>query len=459
MKQKVGLVSLGCPKNLVDSEIILGTLKDAGYELTSEHKIADVIIVNTCAFIGDAKEEAIISILEAAQYKNDGNLKLLVVTGCLAERYKTDIYKEIPEVDVVVGTGSIGEIPEIIGKRLAEKTSDKMVYANLPNTVDYLELTRLVTDEKPYGYLKIAEGCSNRCTYCIIPSLRGDFRSRTIENILKEAKILAQRGKKEIILIAQDVTRYGTDIYKEKKLVELVRKISKIEEIERIRLLYCYPELIDDDLIMEMKNNPKLCKYLDIPIQHISDNVLKAMGRRGSKSYIYDLLAKIRAEIPGVVLRTALITGFPGETEDDFAELYEFVRNGNFEHLGVFAYSKEEGTPAYKMKGHLSKKLKNERWDKLMALQMENVKKYNSSRLGHTYDTMVDGVAEDGIFYVGRTYAEAPEIDPVIYFTSTEPLENGMIVPVKMLCPDGYDLVGEVQAENRNGELKDEPSE
>ncbi|NLB79113.1 MAG: 30S ribosomal protein S12 methylthiotransferase RimO [Clostridiaceae bacterium] len=445
MNQKVGLVSLGCPKNLVDSEIMLGTLKEAGYELIGEHENADVIIVNTCAFIGDAKEEAIMSILEAARYKKEGNLKLLVVTGCLAERYKTDIYSEIPEVDVVVGTGSIDEIPGIIEKTLLEETNEKKVYANTPNTVDYLELTRLVTDEKPYGYLKIAEGCSNRCTYCIIPSLRGDYRSRTIENILKEAKLLAQKGKKEIILIAQDVTRYGTDIYNDKKLVELIRQISNIEEVERIRLLYCYPELIDENLILEMKNNPKLCKYLDIPIQHISDNILKSMGRRGNKSYIYNLLEEIREQIPGVVIRTSLITGFPGETEEDFTELYDFVKESNFEHLGVFAYSKEEGTPAYKMKGHLPQKLKNERRDKLMVLQMENVEKYNSSRLGRIYDTIVDGVADDGIFYVGRTYAEAPDIDSVIYFTSTEPMENGMIVPVKILCPDGYDLVGEVQ--------------
>jgi len=445
LKQKIGLVSLGCPKNLVDSEIMLGILRDAGYELTEKHETADVIIVNTCAFIGDAKEEAVMTVLEAARYKEEGNLKLLVVTGCLAERYKADIYKEIPEVDVVVGTGSIDQIPSIIGKRLAEGSTEKTVYANTPNTVDYLELTRLVTDGKPYGYLKIAEGCSNRCTYCIIPSLRGDYRSRTIENIIKEAKLLAQRGKKEIILIAQDVTRYGTDIYKEKKLVELVREISRIEEVERIRLLYCYPELIDDCLIAEMKNNPKLCKYMDIPLQHISDKMLKAMGRRGSKSYIYSLLAKIREEIPDVVLRTSLITGFPGETEEDFAELYEFVKEGYFQHLGVFAYSKEEGTPAYRMKGHLPKKVKIERRNKLMELQMANVEKYNSSRLGRIYDTIVDGIAEDGIFYVGRTYAEAPDIDSVIYFTSVEPLEIGMTVPVKILCPDGYDLVGEVQ--------------
>jgi len=445
LEQKIGLVSLGCPKNLVDSEIMLGTLKDAGYELTEKHETADVIIVNTCAFIGDAREEAVMAILEAARYKEEGKLKLLVVTGCLAERYKEDIYKEIPEVDLVVGTGSIDRLPEIIGKYLTEGSNEKTVYADTPNTVDYLELTRMVTDGKPYGYLKIAEGCSNRCTYCIIPSLKGDYRSRTIENIIKEAKVLAQKGKKEIILIAQDVTRYGTDIYKEKKLVELVREISRIEEIERIRLLYCYPEVIDDDLIAEMKNNPKLCKYMDIPLQHISDKMLKAMGRRGSKSYIYDLLAKIKTEIPDVVLRTSLITGFPGETEEDFAELYEFVKEGHFQHLGVFPYSKEEGTPAFKMKGHLPRKVKIERRNKLMELQMANVEKYNSSRLGRTYDTMVDGIAEDGIFYVGRTYAEAPEIDSVIYFTSAEPLEIGMTVPVKMLCPDGYDLVGEVQ--------------
>lgn len=445
MNHKVGLVSLGCPKNLVDSEIILGMLKNEKYELTIEHKNADVIIINTCAFIGDAKEEAIMSILEAARYKEEGNLKLLIVTGCLAERYKADICKEIPEVDVVVGTGSIDEIPAIISKGLSGEINERNLYANTPNTVDYLELTRLVTDEKPYSYLKIAEGCSNRCTYCIIPSLRGDFRSRTIENILREANLLAKKGKKEIILVAQDVTRYGTDIYQEKKLVELVRQISKIEEIERIRLLYCYPELIDNELIMEMKNNPKLCKYLDIPIQHISDNVLKAMGRRGNKAYIYDLLARIREQIPGVALRTSLITGFPGETEEDFEELCNFVKESNFEHLGVFAYSKEEGTPAYKMKGQIPQKIKKARREKLMMIQKENVENYNSSRLGHIYDTIVDGVADDGIFYVGRTYAETPDIDSVIYFTAAEPLDVGMIVPVKILCQDDYDLVGEVQ--------------
>ncbi len=445
MKHKIGLVSLGCPKNLVDSEIILGTLKDAGFELTSLHELADVIIVNTCSFIGDAKEEAVVSILEAAAHKETGKLKTLIVTGCMAERYKEEILKEIPEVDVVVGTGSIGDMPDIIKARLDQDTHTQEIYCKLPDTVDYMELSRLVTDDKPYAYLKIAEGCSNRCTYCIIPYLRGNFRSRTIENIVKEAGVLAQQGKSELILVAQDVTRYGSDIYGQKSLVLLIQALSVVEGVHRIRLLYCYPELIDEALIEEMRTNPKLCKYMDIPIQHITDPMLKAMGRRGSRSHIRQLLVSIRERIPGVVLRTSLITGFPGETQEDFEELCDFVKESHFEHLGVFAYSKEEGTPAYKMKGHLPKKIKEARRNNIMELQQENVEKYNSSRIGQCYDTMVDGVAEDGIFYVGRSYAETPDIDPVIYFTSSEPLEKGMIVPVRMICMDGYDLVGEVQ--------------
>mgnify|MGYP000876365347 CR=1 FL=1 len=448
MNYKIGLVSLGCPKNLIDSEIILGSLQNEGFELTAEHQLADAIIVNTCAFIGDAKEEAVMSILEAARYKEEGNLKTLIVTGCLAERYKEDILKEIPEVDVVVGTGSIGELPRIIRERSENRSRGQEFYANIPDSVNYLDLTRLITDDHAYAYLKIAEGCNNRCTYCIIPRLRGGYRSRTIESILKEARALAAQGKKELILVAQDVTYYGLDIYGRKSLVDLIKQLSQIKELIRIRLLYCYPELIDGKLIEEMRNNPKLCKYFDIPIQHISDRILKAMGRRGTGSYIKTLLADIRARIPGVALRTTLITGFPGETEEDFQALYEFVGESGFERLGVFAYSKEEGTPAYKMKGHLSKKIKEGRRDRIMALQQENVRKYNSSRIGEIYDTMVDGVADDGIFYMGRSYAETPDIDPVIYFTSPEPLEKGAMVPVKILCADGYDLVGEVEIAN-----------
>lgn len=445
MNRKVGIVTLGCPKNLVDSEIMAGSLQDAGYEITPDHRSAEAIIVNTCAFIGDAKEEAIMSILEAARYKDEGCLKILIVAGCLAERYKEEIIREIPEVDVVVGTGSVGEIPGILNDKLGSGKNGQEIRAGKPDSVDYLELTRFVSDSKPYAYLKIAEGCDNRCTYCVIPSLRGSFRSRSVENIVREARMLARKGKKEIVLVAQDVTRYGTDNYGRKMLVPLVRELGNVSGIERIRLLYCYPELIDDDLINEMKNNPKLVKYMDIPIQHISDRILKAMGRRGDSRYIKDLLTKIRRGIPEVVLRTSLIAGFPGETEEDFEELCEFVRESRFEHLGVFAYSREEGTPAGKMKGQIPQKVKEARRRKIMALQKENVEKYNSTRTGRIYDTIVEGVAEDGIFYVGRTYAEAPEIDPVVYFTSPEPLETGMIVPVKIICPDGYDLVGEAQ--------------
>lgn len=448
MKYRIGIISLGCPKNLVDSEIILGILKDAGFDLTHHHAKADAIIVNTCAFIGDAAEEAVIAILEAARWKKEGQLKTLIVTGCLAQRYKEDILKEIPEADFVVGTGSIDEIPEILKTHLnpvfqEQNRSENKIYTKLLNSVYYLELPRLITDNKPYAYLKIAEGCSNHCTYCIIPGLRGAFRSRTMENIVKEARMLAEQGKKEIILVAQDVTNYGADIYGQRSLTRLIRAISKIEGLKRIRLLYCYPDRIDEELISEISINPKICKYLDIPIQHISDRILKNMGRRDTKESVEKLIGSLRSKIPGIILRTTLITGFPGESEDDFNELVEFVNESKFEHLGVFAYSREEGTPAFRMKGQIPKKIREARRDKLMQLQQRNVEKYNNSRIGCIYDTIVDGVAEDGIFYVGRTYAEAPEIDPVIYFTSKVPLETGDIVRVEILCADGYDLIGE----------------
>jgi len=449
LNQKIGLISLGCPKNLVDSEIMMGIIKDEGFEITTDLQTAHIIIVNTCAFIGDAKEEAVTTILDAAQYKNDGNLECLIVTGCLAERYKEEIIKEIPEVDIVIGTGSIGKLAEIIENR-SKNNLPQRIYTDLPDKVDYLDSERLLSDDKPYAYLKIAEGCDNHCTYCVIPSLRGAYRSRTIESIAKEAKSLAKQNKKEIVLVAQDVTNYGTDNYGEKKLVALIQELSKIEDIERIRLLYCYPELIDDSLIKEMRDNPKLCKYFDIPIQHISDKVLKSMGRRGTKEYIINLIKKIRTEIPDVTLRTTLIAGFPGETEEDFKELCEFVEEMKFEHLGVFAYSREEGTPAGKMKGQLPRKVKHARRNAIMEIQQQNVEKYNSSRIGKIYDTIIDGVADDGIFYIGRSQAEAPEIDPVIYLTSSEPLETGAVVPVVIHCADGYDLVGEARLDNLN---------
>ena len=445
MNYNIGLISLGCPKNLIDSEIMIGMLEKTGFLPVNDLKSADVVIVNTCAFVGDAREEAVTEILEAARLKDQGKLKVLAVTGCLAERYRDEIIKEIPEVDLVFGTGSIEKIPERIKAFLDGQQTENRIWCDIPNSVDYLEKGRVITDDKPYAYLKIAEGCSNRCTYCVIPDLRGAYRSRSIENIIKEAHFLADRGKKEIVLVAQDVTRYGMDLYGGRKLVELIQALSGIDNISWIRLLYCYPELIDDGLIDEMKNSAKLLKYLDIPIQHISDSILKAMGRRGSKDYILGLLKRLREEIPGIALRTTLIAGFPGETEEDYRELWDFVSAGYFRQLGIFSYSREEGTPAYKMAGQLPKKLKESRKNELMALQRENVIKFNDSRVGNTYDTMIEGIAEDGIFYVGRTYMEAPEIDPVVYVASPSQINIGDTVRVKMLCADEYDMIGEVE--------------
>lgn len=444
MSYNLGLISLGCPKNLVDSEIMLGAFKEEGFVPVQDLSRADAIIVNTCAFVGDAKEEAIVTILEAARHKEEGRLKALVVTGCLAERYRDQIISEIPEVDLVFGTGSIPQVAERTRAFLEGERLESHVWCDIPDTVDYLDNNRVLSDCKPYAYLKIAEGCSNNCTYCIIPRLRGPFRSRPVESLLKEAEFLAQQGKKEIILIAQDVTRYGTDLYGEKKLVELIRSISRVDGIQWIRLLYCYPELIDDALIEEMKSNEKLVHYMDIPIQHISDRVLKAMGRRGSGEYIESLVKRLKTEIPDIVLRTSLIAGFPGETEEDHRQLEDFVKKGYFQHLGVFAYSREEDTPAYRMKNQVPARVKTARRKALMEIQRENAARFNDSRIGKTYDTMIEGVAEDGIFYLGRTFMEAPEIDPVVYVVSPYPLETGDVVKVRMLCRQEYDLIGEV---------------
>lgn len=444
MSYKVGLISLGCPKNLVDSEIMLGEFKENGFVPVDDLSQADAIVVNTCAFVGDAKEEAVVTILEAARQKEEGRLKALVVTGCLAERYREEIIREIPEVDLVFGTGSIPQVASRTKAFLDGESLESAVWCDIPDAVDYLDNPRVLSDNKPYAYLKIAEGCSNHCTYCIIPKLRGPYRSRPIESLLREAEFLAENGKKEIVLIAQDVTYYGSDLYGEKKLVELIRALSGIQGIQWIRLLYCYPELIDDALIEEMKRNDKLVNYMDIPIQHISDSILKAMGRRGSGEEIETLLKRLKTEIPGIVLRTSLIAGFPGETDDDHQQLKDFVKKGYFQHLGVFAYSREEGTPAYRMKGQVPARVKAARRNALMEIQQQNVAQFNGSRIGRTYDTMIEGVAEDGIFYLGRTYMEAPEIDPVIYVTSPYPLETGDVVKVKMLCSEEYDLIGEV---------------
>ncbi|HZK27514.1 MAG TPA: 30S ribosomal protein S12 methylthiotransferase RimO [Thermoclostridium sp.] len=443
MTIKVGCISLGCSKNLIDSEIMLGMIDDNGHEITTDLQNADVIIVNTCAFIGDAKEEAIDAILNAAIYKRTGKLKALIVAGCLAQRYKEEIINEIPEVDAVIGTGSISEIQNVIDEHVVG-SKQKRLYVNDPTDINYLDNVRMLSQSGASQYIKIAEGCSNFCTYCIIPSLRGPFRSRTLESIVEEANKLVSAGAREIIVIAQDVSKYGMDIYSECKLVDLIKQLSDIEELKWIRLLYCYPEGITDELINELKNNPKLLKYLDIPIQHASDKILKAMGRKTDRQKLEALISKLRLEIPDIILRTTLITGFPGESEKDFEILKEFIKVNKFDRLGVFAYSQEEGTPAAKMKNQIKESIKEQRKEEILLIQKEAVVPLIESRLSKTYEVVVEGVADDGIFYYGRSYAESPEIDPVIYFTSKEPLSFGDFVSVKILNIAQMDLIGDV---------------
>ncbi len=440
MDKKIGIVSLGCPKNLVDSEIMLGMLKHADYEIVNHKENAEVLIVNTCGFIESAQQESINTILEMAEEKKR-SCEILIVTGCMAERYKEKILDLIPEVDAVLGTGNYKEIADVINR--AYHGEKVVAYGKLSET-DYLDEERIISSSRHSVYLKISEGCDNRCTYCIIPYLRGAYRSRKIEALVKEAATLAANGAREIILVAQDTTRYGIDIYGKKMLPELIREISKIESVEWIRLLYCYPEEINDELIHEVATNPKVCKYMDIPVQHASDRILKLMGRRGTRDDIQNALSKLREMVPDIVLRTSLIVGFPGETPEDFQELTDFVKDFKFDRLGVFTYSKEEGTPAAKMKGQIRKNIKIERQKTILELQNSISTEINSKRIGKVYKAIVDGIADDGIFYYGRTFAEAPEIDGTVYFTSPEPLDMGSFVMIKILNSEDYDLIGEV---------------
>lgn len=443
MGKKVGIVSLGCPKNQVDSEIMLGKLKNEDFTIVNDENEAEIIIVNTCGFIETAKQESINTILEMAKHKQD-KCELLIVAGCLAQRYSEELLAEIPEVDAIVGTGGYSSVTEAIEE--AYKGSKPKILGSLCD-VSYMENQRIITTGSSYAYLKIAEGCDNFCTYCIIPSLRGRYRSRKVEDIFKEAHTLAENGIKEIILVAQDTTRYGLDIYKERKLSLLLREISKIDGIEWIRVLYCYPEEIDEELLNEFAVNEKVCKYLDIPIQHSSDKVLKTMGRRGTRQDIERVLGLIREKIPGIIIRTTLIVGFPGEDEPDFADLKDFVRKYEFDRLGVFMYSKEEGTPAGKMKNQIPKKIKQQRYNELMEIQQEIAYRKNQKRLNRTYKVLSEGIAEDGIFYYGRSCFEAPDIDGVIYFTAQEPVKIGEFVNVRILASEQYDITGEVEYE------------
>lgn len=437
-KYKVGMVSLGCDKNRVDSELILGSISKH-YEITNDAKKADIIIVNTCGFIESAKQESIDTILEMAEYKNKHNCKMLIATGCLTQRYGDELLDLIPEIDILMGVNDYMKLHKLIldfikdHKRISSASySDEGINEGL----------RLLTTKQHTAYVRIAEGCNNFCTYCIIPKIRGKFRSRLEKNILDEIKMLADNGVKEIILIAQDLTDYGVDIYGKRMLHDLVSKISKIEGVEWIRLLYCYPEEITDELIEEIANNKKVVKYLDLPIQHISSSVLKQMGRRTNKEAIINKIETLRAKVPGIALRTSLIVGFPGETDENFEELEKFLEEYKLENVGVFAYSQEEDTPAAKMEGQVDEKVKINRQKKLMALQRKVVKAQNQLKIGNIYDIIIDG--NNGEYYTGRSYEMAPEIDGLIYIKKEKSLNLGDIVKVKIHDVMEYDLIGEV---------------
>lgn len=438
---QIYFVSLGCDKNLVDSEYMLGLLRDAGHTLTEEESEAEVIVVNTCCFIHDAKEESIETILEAASYKEEGNgrCRVLIVTGCLAERYRSEIATEIPEVDVILGTASFDVIVEALTKAEEGKRTEsykELTYLPLPDT------KRINTTCGYTAYLKIADGCEKFCTYCVIPSIRGKYRSVPMERILREAEQLAKDGAKELILVAQETTLYGVDLYGKKMLPELLRQLCAIEGPEWIRLLYCYPEEITDELIAVMKEEKKICRYLDLPIQHASDSVLKRMGRRTTKKELVRLIKKLRRALPGIVLRTSLITGFPGETEEEHNELLAFVEEMRFDRLGVFTYSKEENTPAAKMKGQVPAKEKRRRQKEIMKLQQRIAFENAQGRIGKRYVVLIEGkMPQDGV-YLARTYMDAPNIDGYLFVESQERYESGEFVRVKVTGAKGYDLVG-----------------
>ena len=434
-------ISLGCDKNLVDSEVMLGLLDAKGYQMVDDETLADVIVINTCCFIHDAKEESIQTILEMAQYKTEGRLKALIVTGCLAQRYQKEILEEIPEVDAVLGTTSYDKIVETVEEALAGNGHLKLADVDALPLVD---VKRLVTTGGHYAYLKIAEGCDKHCTYCIIPKIRGNYRSVPMERLLKEAEELAEQGVKELILVAQETTLYGKDLYGEKSLSKLLRELCKINGIRWIRILYCYPEEIDDALIQVMKEEKKICHYLDLPIQHANDTILKRMGRRTSKQQLKKIVRKLRQEIPDIALRTTLITGFPGETQEQHEELMEFVDEMEFDRLGVFTYSPEEDTPAAEMSDQISEEVKEDRQAELMELQQDIVFDQAEDMIGQEVLVMIEGKVADENAYVGRTYKDAPNVDGLIFINTDEELMSGDFAKVKVTGALEYDLIGEL---------------
>lgn len=441
-RYKVGMISLGCDKNRVDSEIILGNL-NSKYQFTSNEKEADIIIINTCGFIESAKQESIDTILEMARYKEKGNCKLLIATGCLTQRYGSELQELIPEIDVMLGVNDYNKINELINnfidddiKTLAVNYSDSNIN----------EGSRVLTTAKHTAYIRIAEGCDNFCTYCIIPKIRGRFRSRTIESVVDEAKNLVDNGVKELILIAQDTTLYGKDIYNEKKLHILIKELSKINNLKWIRILYCYPEEIYDELITEIAENDKVVKYLDIPIQHISTHILKLMGRKTTKEEIINKINNLRNKIPEIIIRTTLITGFPGETQEDHNQAVNFLKEFKIDKVGVFTYSREEGTPAAEMKDQISEEIKLLRQNDLMSVQNQISGQINKLKIGKIYDTLVENYNGDN--YFGRSYEMAPDIDGIIMFQNNDKLNIGDYVKARIISYTDYDLIGVVSNES-----------
>ena len=438
---KILFISLGCDKNLADTEVMLGLLASRGYEMTDDETQADIIVINTCCFIHDAREESIQNILEMAEYKKTGQAKALIVTGCLAQRYRQEILEEIPEVDEVLGTSAYDKILDAVDAALAGK--QEVMLADI-DALPLPETKRLVTTGGHFAYLKIAEGCDKHCTYCIIPKIRGNFRSVPMERLVKEAKELAEQGVKELILVAQETTLYGKDLYGEKSLHVLIKELCKISGIRWIRILYCYPEEITDDLIQVMKEEPKVCHYLDLPIQHANDEILKRMGRRTSKQELIDIIGKLRREIPDICLRTTLITGFPGETKEQHEELMDFMDEMEFDRLGVFTYSPEEDTPAAVMPDQIDEEVKEKRQAELMELQQDIAFDNAQDMVDREVLVMIEGKVADENAYVGRTYRDAPNVDGLIFINTDEELLSGDFARVKVTGAVDYDLIGEL---------------
>lgn len=441
-KFKVGMVSLGCDKNRVDSELILGSINKF-YEITNNPKDAEIIIINTCGFIESAKQESIDTILEMAEYKNTHKCKMIIATGCLTQRYGDELLELIPEIDILMGVNDYMKLHKLIVDFIK---TEQRVSSTTYKDEGVNEGERVLTTNSHTAYLRIAEGCNNFCTYCIIPKIRGKFRSRTKESILAEANSLVNQGVKEIILIAQDLTNYGEDLYGNNQLHVLINELSEIEGLEWIRLLYCYPEEITDELIDVIANNPKVMKYLDLPIQHISNNILKMMARKTNKETIIGKIDLLRKKVPGIALRTSLIVGFPGETEEDFNELCSFLKDYKLDNVGVFTYSQEEGTAAAKLPNQIDEDVKIERKETLMNIQKGIVRDLNKLKIGNIYDTIIDG--STGEYYIGRNYEMSPEIDGLVYITKKKTLKKGDIIKVKITNVMEYDLVGDVWDES-----------